>query len=73
MQQNPKHMKLAELLVGRLFRVPEYQRAYAWENPSGRAYLERHRCRWRRKSLDQTRRQRSARSKRPLLLRKRKL
>lgn len=30
MQLNPRHEKVAELLAGRLFRIPEYQRAYAW-------------------------------------------
>ncbi|WP_300615837.1 DUF262 domain-containing HNH endonuclease family protein [Dokdonella sp.] len=30
MKLNPQHMKLAELLPGRLFRIPEYQRPYAW-------------------------------------------
>jgi hypothetical protein len=29
-QLNPRHEKVAELLAGRLFRIPEYQRAYAW-------------------------------------------
>lgn len=31
MRLNPRHLTLNELLVGRLFRIPEYQRAYAWE------------------------------------------
>jgi uncharacterized protein with ParB-like and HNH nuclease domain len=30
MQLNPLHLKVAGLLAGRLFRIPEYQRAYAW-------------------------------------------
>ncbi|ESZ39513.1 DUF262 domain-containing protein [Mesorhizobium sp. L2C066B000] len=30
MQLNPMHLKIAGLLSGRLFRIPEYQRAYAW-------------------------------------------
>lgn len=30
MQLNPMHLKVAGLLGGRLFRIPEYQRAYAW-------------------------------------------
>lgn len=32
MQLNPMHLKVAALLGGRLFRIPEYQRAYAWGN-----------------------------------------
>ena len=31
MQLNPKHVTLHSLLLGRLFRIPDYQRAYAWE------------------------------------------
>lgn len=31
MQLNPKHVTLHGLLLGRLFRIPDYQRAYAWE------------------------------------------
>jgi hypothetical protein len=31
MRLNPRHLTLNELLVGRLFRIPDYQRAYAWE------------------------------------------
>lgn len=31
MRLNPRHVTLNELLVGRLFRIPDYQRAYAWE------------------------------------------
>ena len=31
MQLNPKHLTLNSLLGGRLFRIPDYQRAYAWE------------------------------------------
>ncbi|MET3518853.1 DUF262 domain-containing protein [Mesorhizobium abyssinicae] len=30
MQLNPMHLKVAGLLSGRLFRIPGYQRAYAW-------------------------------------------
>jgi uncharacterized protein with ParB-like and HNH nuclease domain len=30
MQLNPLHVKVATLLQGRLFRIPEYQRAYSW-------------------------------------------
>ena len=30
MQLNPMHLKISGLLTGRLFRIPEYQRAYAW-------------------------------------------
>ncbi len=30
MQLNPMHLKISVLLAGRLFRIPEYQRAYAW-------------------------------------------
>lgn len=30
MQLNPLHLKVAALLQGRLFRIPEYQRAYSW-------------------------------------------
>jgi hypothetical protein len=30
MQLNPLHLKVATLLQGRLFRIPEYQRAYSW-------------------------------------------
>lgn len=30
MQLNPMHLKISALLGGRLFRIPEYQRAYAW-------------------------------------------
>ena len=29
MQLNPKHVTLHGLLLGRLFRIPDYQRAYA--------------------------------------------
>jgi len=31
MQLNPRHVTLHGLLLGRLFRIPDYQRAYAWE------------------------------------------
>ncbi|WP_322920046.1 DUF262 domain-containing protein [Agrobacterium tumefaciens] len=27
---SPMHLKISSLLTGRLFRIPEYQRAYAW-------------------------------------------
>lgn len=30
MQLNPMHLRISGLLAGRLFRIPEYQRAYAW-------------------------------------------
>ncbi|HJU15498.1 MAG TPA: DUF262 domain-containing HNH endonuclease family protein [Stellaceae bacterium] len=31
MQLNPRQVTLHSLLLGRLFRIPDYQRAYAWE------------------------------------------
>ena len=31
MQLNPMHLTISGLLAGRLFRIPSYQRAYAWE------------------------------------------
>ena len=31
MQLNPMHLTISALLAGRLFRIPSYQRAYAWE------------------------------------------
>ena len=31
MQLNPMHLTVAKLLQGRLFRIPEYQRAYSWQ------------------------------------------
>lgn len=31
MRLNPMHLTLAKLLEGRLFRIPEYQRAYSWQ------------------------------------------
>lgn len=31
MQLNPMHLTVDKLLQGRLFRVPEYQRAYSWQ------------------------------------------
>jgi hypothetical protein len=31
MQLNPRHVTFHGLLLGRLFRIPDYQRAYAWE------------------------------------------
>lgn len=33
MDLNPRHLTLSTLFAGRLFRIPEYQRAYAWESP----------------------------------------
>lgn len=33
MDLNPRHLTLSTLFAGRLFRIPEYQRAYAWETP----------------------------------------
>jgi len=33
MQLNPQHFTLSKLFVGRLFRIPEYQRPYAWGKP----------------------------------------
>jgi len=30
MQLNPQHLTIANLLKGRLFRIPDYQRAYSW-------------------------------------------
>lgn len=31
MQLNPLHLSIAKMLEGRLFRIPEYQRAYSWQ------------------------------------------
>ena len=31
MQLNPQHVTIDELLSGRLFRIPDYQRAYSWQ------------------------------------------
>jgi hypothetical protein len=31
MQLNPQHLTIAKLMQGRLFRIPEYQRAYSWQ------------------------------------------
>jgi uncharacterized protein with ParB-like and HNH nuclease domain len=31
MEIQPQLFKLGSFMQGRLFRVPEYQRAYAWE------------------------------------------
>lgn len=31
MSLNPRHFTVKELLQGRLFRIPDYQRAYSWE------------------------------------------
>ena len=30
MKLNPQHYTLKELLSGRLFHIPDYQRAYSW-------------------------------------------
>lgn len=30
---NPQHLTVAELLQKRLFRIPDYQRAYSWKKP----------------------------------------
>lgn len=32
MRLNPKHFSLNEMLQGRLFRIPDYQRAYSWQS-----------------------------------------
>jgi len=32
MQLNPLHIKISALLEGRLFRIPQYQRAYSWRS-----------------------------------------
>ena len=31
MRLNPQHLTVAKLVQGRLFRIPEYQRAYSWK------------------------------------------
>ena len=31
MEINPQFQTMGQLLTGRLFRIPEYQRAYSWE------------------------------------------
>lgn len=36
MMIQPKYLKLNELLNGRLFRIPPYQRAYSWERKQRR-------------------------------------
>lgn len=36
MMIQPKYLKLNELLAGRLFRIPAYQRAYSWERKQRR-------------------------------------
>ena len=30
MRLNPQHLTIEQLLQGRLFRIPDYQRAYSW-------------------------------------------
>lgn len=32
MRLDPKHLTLGQLLLGRLFRIPNYQRAYSWQS-----------------------------------------
>lgn len=32
MQLNPMHLTVAQLLEGRMFKIPEYQRAYSWQS-----------------------------------------
>jgi uncharacterized protein with ParB-like and HNH nuclease domain len=34
---HPQYLTLSKLLDGRLFRIPEYQRAYSWAIPDCRA------------------------------------
>lgn len=31
MRLNPQHLTVAQLMQGRLFRIPDYQRAYSWQ------------------------------------------
>lgn len=31
MQLNPQHLTISQLLQGRLFRIPDYQRSYSWQ------------------------------------------
>ena len=36
MNIDPQHITLAELIQGRLFRIPQYQRAYSWQSKQRR-------------------------------------
>ena len=40
MEIQPQHLTLAELVHGRLFRVPQYQKAYSWGSRQRRALFE---------------------------------
>jgi uncharacterized protein with ParB-like and HNH nuclease domain len=31
MRLNPQHLTVSKLMQGRLFRIPDYQRAYSWQ------------------------------------------